>query len=302
MHGVSVILPCYGAKHYLREAVASVVSQPMVHDFEVIVVDDDSPDEETQRQLEQVQSHDEVSVIRQPERLGAQRARNVGLEQARYDYVLMMDADDRLNLDGTVLEAGTYTDRAIDILAAQADVAFVHSATWMFGEVTGPADTAYPLEEWMVAHKHHAPTWIIYRRANAIEAGMYDESIAKWQDWSFAVALLSFRHKFQMPNEIRFLPEPYYLYRIYTSALRISLTEVDEREMVKRTLYRHPELFHHYYPGLSASEQVERVLANKPKFLKTFHQMLKGNPRAVVPWTRQRIAEWLRGAPRLGTQ
>ncbi|MFN2602254.1 MAG: glycosyltransferase family 2 protein [Gemmatimonadaceae bacterium] len=301
MHGISVVLPCYQSGRLLGEAVESITRQPFKCRWEIIVVDDCSPDSETQKQLEALARIEPVSVIRLEEHAGPQRARNTGVRNSQFDFILMMDSDDRLSLDERTLRKGTYADRAIAVLAANPDVAFMHSTTWMIGGASGPTDSAYPLSEQLIAEKHHASTWIIFRKSDALRAGLYDESIQKWQDWSFAVALLSSRREAGAMNKIGFLPEPYYLYRLHEEGARISFSNADEYEMVKRTLTRHPQIFRHYFPNLELDEIARRVLSTKPGFLKTFSCIAKGNPRALPSWLRRRLLERASGARHLGT-
>jgi glycosyltransferase involved in cell wall biosynthesis/SAM-dependent methyltransferase len=95
---VTVVIPCYNQAHFLGEAIESVLSQSYTN-FEVIVVDDGSTDETS----EVASRYEEVRLIRQENR-GLSGARNRGLGEARGEYVVFLDADDRL-LPGA-LEAG----------------------------------------------------------------------------------------------------------------------------------------------------------------------------------------------------
>jgi glycosyltransferase involved in cell wall biosynthesis len=295
------VLPCYQSGRLLGEAVESIVRQPFNCRWEVIVVDDCSPDADTQKQLDALASVESVNVIRLEEHAGPQPARNTGVRHAQFDFILMMDSDDRLSLDEQTLRSGTYADRAIAVLTGNSDVAFAHSTTWMIGEAIGPTDSAYPLSERLIAEKHHSSTWIIYRKSDALRAGLYDERIEKWQDWSFAVALLSSRREAGVANEIAFFPEAYYLYRLHQGGARISFSNADEYEMVKRTIARHPQIFKHYFPDLELDEIARHVLSRKPGFLKTLSCIAKGNPRALPSWLRRRVVERATGARHLGT-
>jgi glycosyltransferase involved in cell wall biosynthesis len=86
---VSVVIPTYNRRNYVRESLESVLSQTFP-DFEVIVVDDGSTD----GTHEVVQPYlSRVRYIRQENR-GAAAARNVGIRNARGIYVAFMDSDD----------------------------------------------------------------------------------------------------------------------------------------------------------------------------------------------------------------
>jgi glycosyltransferase involved in cell wall biosynthesis len=87
---VSVVIPCYRQAHFLAQAVESVLRQSHPA-HEIIVVDDGSPD----AVAEVLQTFPGVRLIVQDNRgLGA--ARNRGLAEARGEFVVFLDADDRL--------------------------------------------------------------------------------------------------------------------------------------------------------------------------------------------------------------
>jgi CDP-glycerol glycerophosphotransferase (TagB/SpsB family)/glycosyltransferase involved in cell wall biosynthesis len=89
----SIIVPVFRVQGYLRECLDSVLGQSYP-DFEVIAVDDRSPDG-CGAILDEYAARDErVRVLHLPENVGLGRARNAGLEQARGDYVLFLDSDD----------------------------------------------------------------------------------------------------------------------------------------------------------------------------------------------------------------
>ena len=86
---VSVVIPCYGQAHFLREAIESVIAQ--VHPTEIVVVDDGSPD----NTAEVAARYPQVRYVRQ-ENKGLAEARNSGFRVATGDYLMFLDADDRL--------------------------------------------------------------------------------------------------------------------------------------------------------------------------------------------------------------
>ncbi len=91
MVDVSVIIPTFNYGHFLPRAIDSALAQQGV-DTEIIVVDDGSTDH-TERVLA---SYDEkIRVFRQKNK-GAPAARNLGLREARGEFVLFLDADDWL--------------------------------------------------------------------------------------------------------------------------------------------------------------------------------------------------------------
>lgn len=87
---VSVVIPCYNQAHYLGEAIASALGQAY-RPLEVVVVDDGATDST----FEVATAYIEVRCVRQANQ-GLAAARNAGLRAARGEYVVFLDADDRL--------------------------------------------------------------------------------------------------------------------------------------------------------------------------------------------------------------
>jgi glycosyltransferase involved in cell wall biosynthesis len=90
---LSVVIPCYAQGHFLREAVESVLAQDYPR-VELIVVNDGSPDTPV---LEAALApfRDRLTYIVR-ENGGIAAARNTGLTHCTGEYVIFLDADDRL--------------------------------------------------------------------------------------------------------------------------------------------------------------------------------------------------------------
>jgi glycosyltransferase involved in cell wall biosynthesis len=90
-HGlVSVVIPCFNHAHFVAQAIASVLAQSHPN-FEIIVVDDGSTD----NTAEVVRNYSSVRYIYQ-ENAGRSAARNTGLRQSVGEFLVFLDADDRL--------------------------------------------------------------------------------------------------------------------------------------------------------------------------------------------------------------
>ena len=90
---VTVVTPAYNIARYIGEAVDSVLRQTF-HDFEYLVVDDGSVDNST----EIIKAHaddDPRFRLVEVENRGPSAARNVGIREARGEYIAFLDGDDR---------------------------------------------------------------------------------------------------------------------------------------------------------------------------------------------------------------
>ncbi|AJE40945.1 bifunctional glycosyltransferase/CDP-glycerol:glycerophosphate glycerophosphotransferase [Streptomyces nodosus] len=91
----SVIVPAFKVQAYLQECLTSVLEQSYT-DFEVIAVDDCSPDACGAIVDEFAARDPRVHPVHLPQNMGLGRARNAALERASGDYLLFLDGDDTL--------------------------------------------------------------------------------------------------------------------------------------------------------------------------------------------------------------
>lgn len=89
---VSVVVPIYNVEKYLPKCIDSILNQTL-KDIEIILVDDESPDNCPQMIEEYAKVDDRIVTIHQKNKwLGG--ARNAGLKVAKGKYVICLDADD----------------------------------------------------------------------------------------------------------------------------------------------------------------------------------------------------------------
>lgn len=93
---VSVIIPCYGVEKYLDRCMESVMNQTL-HDIEIILVDDGSPDKVPEMCDEYARRDPRIKVIHKAN-AGLGYARNSGLDIATGEYVAFVDSDDYIDL------------------------------------------------------------------------------------------------------------------------------------------------------------------------------------------------------------
>ena len=91
---LSIIVPIYGVEQYLRKCVDSLLAQDLPSsEYEIILVDDESPDACPKICNEYAIAHENIRVIHQ-ENGGLSAARNSGIEIAQGDYLMFVDSDD----------------------------------------------------------------------------------------------------------------------------------------------------------------------------------------------------------------
>lgn len=173
---VSVVIPCYGQAHFLGEAIESVLAQSHPH-REIVVVDDGSPDPTA----EVAARYPGVRCVRQSNQ-GLSAARNAGFGASTGEYVVFLDADDRLLPNA--LAAG------LRRFETHPECAFVA------GRYQSIAADGSPLEdthEALVEEDHYrrllrrnyivVPAAVLYRRRVLEQVGGFDPSVNAAADY-----------------------------------------------------------------------------------------------------------------------
>ena len=93
---LSIIVPVYNVEKYIRTCIESIYKQGLDEDsFEVIIVNDGTPDRSMEMITDIIAAHQNIVVINQ-ENQGLSVARNNGIKVAKGEYILMPDSDDIL--------------------------------------------------------------------------------------------------------------------------------------------------------------------------------------------------------------
>ena len=91
---ISVIVPVYRVEKYLNDCIDSILAQTFT-DFELILVDDGSPDGCPALCDAAAAKDSRIRVIHQKNR-GLSGARNAGLDAAEGEWIAFVDSDDML--------------------------------------------------------------------------------------------------------------------------------------------------------------------------------------------------------------
>lgn len=95
---VSVIVPCWSVEKYLDKCMESIVNQTL-HDIEIILVDDASPDRVPEMCDAWAQKDSRIKVIHKTKNEGLGMACNTGIDAATGEYIAFCDSDDWVDVD-----------------------------------------------------------------------------------------------------------------------------------------------------------------------------------------------------------
>jgi glycosyltransferase involved in cell wall biosynthesis len=179
---VSVVIPCFNQGHYLAEAIESVLEQTLPA-VEVVVVDDGSTD----NSYEVAGRYERVARMRQHNR-GVAAARNTGWRATSSEYLVFLDADDRLLPEALEVGAGA--------LARRPHIAFVSGFSRDVGD---DGKVIRGMRQPLVSQDHYlrlledcfiwSGSSIVYRRSALEAVGGFDESLGAADDYELYLRL-----------------------------------------------------------------------------------------------------------------
>ena len=115
---VSIIIPVYNAEKYLKQCLESLVRQTE-QNMEIICVDDGSTDHSFDILKDYSTKYEYISVLSQSN-MGAAAARNKGIQQAKGEYLLFLDADDFFEADLVEVTYEKAKAQKLDVLIFEA--------------------------------------------------------------------------------------------------------------------------------------------------------------------------------------
>jgi glycosyltransferase involved in cell wall biosynthesis len=180
----TVVIPTYQRPELVQQAVQTVLAQTF-QDFEIIVVDDGSPEP-----IRLSTADDRVRVIRHETNRGPSAARNTGIRAARGELVAFLDSDDawlprKLEKQAALMENTAYG----------ACVTGYEYDTEEGCSVEIPRKPKSWLRELAMGCRLSPGTTLAVRRTCYEAVGFYDEALTRHEDYDW---LLRFVQKFEI--------------------------------------------------------------------------------------------------------
>lgn len=255
---ISVIVPVYKAQEYLPDCLASVRAQTF-SGWECILVDDGSPDGSGALCDEAAAADSRFSVIHK-QNAGVSAARNSGLEAARGDYIVFMDADDALAPCALALALNAAASRPEDLICWRLTRSKEELPDASF---TGPVpETVYtPAQRrvYVTTVDGHSSCNKLFSAALLRESGLrFDTALAKAEDYMFVGAYLETLIARQPGAQIRQLEAPLYYWRMNPASVTNQKARGDRRGSVEWE----PEEYRDYARRLAQEYNETRAAMN----------------------------------------
>jgi glycosyltransferase involved in cell wall biosynthesis len=175
-----VIIPCHGEGRLVGDAVRSVQETAAI---ELVVIDDESTDEETVQTLAELEAEGH-QIIRFEQNRGVAEARMAGLAATTAPYIAPLDADD-LAEPGALTSLARLLDSTPWAAAAVGDVL-------EFGDRETLRAVPDRLDPYRVAYTNEYPITAVFRRDAVEAAGAWRRSRTRqqgYEDWSLWMGL-----------------------------------------------------------------------------------------------------------------
>jgi len=212
---ISVIVPCYNQAKYLDESLQSVLNQSFT-DWECIIVNDGSTDATEVVSNEWIKKDSRFKYINQ-DNGGLSSARNLGIKKAESEFILPLDADDKIG--------GDYLERAYQAFQESKELKVVYCEAKKFGD----ANELWKLPEFSLynlSRKNMIFCSALFRKKDWEAIGGFDVNMVHgWEDWEFWISMLKNGGLVKKIESVQFY------YRIKSHSM---LKAMDE-EKIKRT-------------------------------------------------------------------
>lgn len=226
MRCISVIIPCYNQGQYLLETLDSLYQQTY-QDFDIIIVDDGSTDEETKQILKEL-DNPKIKIIRSSNQ-GLSNARNLGIQNSQSKYILPLDADDKIEK--------TYLCDAYQYFNKNPNTTLIYCLARKFGEV----NEFWELPKYnRITQKYYNQIFCtaMYKREDWLKTSGYNPNMKfGYEDWDFWLSLL------KNDGIVYQIPKILFNYRIKKKSMVNSINWKKEFYLRKQLYFNHKNLY-----------------------------------------------------------
>lgn len=200
---MSVVIPSYGQEQYLRQAIDSALNQTIP--AQIIVVDDGSTD----GSLEVAESYGTaIKLIRQVNK-GLASARNAGIMNTNTEYVMFLDADDKMRPDCVEKVLQSFDETGADVVCPS--IRCFSEQGIINDTILHPSPT---FEDFKAGNR--LAYCCAYKRSVLLETGGYSprmDVLGGWEDLHLHYDMLR-RNK-----KIVTIPQPLVMYRVKDTSM-----------------------------------------------------------------------------------
>lgn len=225
MTKISVVIPCFNQGAYVDEAVQSVLAQSC-QDYEIIIINDGSSDEAT---INFLRAYDRPKtrvchIVNQ----GLAGARNHGINVASGEYILPLDADDKIG--------NSYLEKAVHIMDENENIGIVYCEAEFFGNVTGKWELPdYKFPDILLRNAIFSAG--LFRKSDWNKVGGYSSSVSGREDYDFWLSII------ELGRDVFRIPEVLFFYRRHDASMSASWSREQVVDTFSRLYRNHTQLY-----------------------------------------------------------
>lgn len=237
---VSVIMLAVNRPQFISRAVESIRAQT-IRDWELVVVHD-GPNQEVEAVFRECAARDpRVRYFHRPKLGNIAEATNFAIRQARGTYIAVLDDDDYWRMPDKLAMQIRFLDEHPDYAGCGGGAVCVgpdnvETMSYLKPETDERIKAGALLANPMI----HCTT--VYRRDAALEVGLYDETLAGFQDWDFFL-------KLGQTGKLHNFPEYFLAYQIWPGNGSFEAQKLNTESAV-RIVRRHAGRYRGHTPAL----------------------------------------------------
>lgn len=254
----SVITPAYNISEFVAETLESVFAQTF-QDFELILINDGSPD--TEKFEKTIEPFLEQIVYLKVENIGAGAARNVAIEHSRGEFIAFLDGDDVWFPEYLSEQMEFIEKKSLDLCYCDAllfgDLA-AGEKTYM---ETSPSDGEVSFESVLDLKCNFITSGTVARKKKVVEAGMFEWEKVRAHDFHLWLRMLKNGAKASYQRKVLLK------YRVHLASLSGNSIQRVEREI---------NVFERVEKKIELSESEKNIVQSQVERLKSELEIERG--------------------------
>jgi len=272
MAKVSVIIPCYNLGEFIEEAVESVLNQTY-SDFEIIIINDGSTDEYTNKLLK-VAKWPKTKIYTTANQ-GLPATRNYGIERASGEYICCLDADDKYYHQ--------FIEKTVAIFENDTIKEYGIVSTWV--EVFGENEFTWEISDYdpiLLFEGNPLHVASLFRKKIWEMVGGYKTNLAGYQDWDFWINIISNNYKWFVVKEKLFF------YRDRKDSM-VKYSDQNKKALIEQVVENNIAFFKKHVKDIMLSKvEKDRIIQEKDRIIQEKDRIIQEKDK-IIKFVRSSI-------------